>query len=158
MILEPTDPMPDRLTCTLVFALAWFVSISSADAGEGLTFEKDVRRIFKAFCLDCRQQRRVTEKASLTYASAFRCRRRQRRSAVVMPSQARPSLIVERLKNGEDAARREEGAPGTDRSDRAVDRRAGHGRSKGARHVIGIDLTPEERHCWAFQPVRRPAA
>ena len=45
--------MPRQLTFCLVIALAGFVGFSPAHAGEGLTFEKDVRPIFKAYCLDC---------------------------------------------------------------------------------------------------------
>ena len=45
--------MPDRRTCFLTIVLAWLFAIAPASAGESLTFQKDVRPIFKAYCLDC---------------------------------------------------------------------------------------------------------
>ena len=45
--------MPERLTFSLALVFAWFVGVAAVDAGDGLTFEHDVRPIFKAYCLDC---------------------------------------------------------------------------------------------------------
>ncbi len=42
-----------RKRLTIAVAVAGCISISPVVAGERLTFEKDVRPIFKAYCLDC---------------------------------------------------------------------------------------------------------
>jgi hypothetical protein len=150
--------MPDRLTCTLVFALAWFVSISSADAGEGLTFEQDVRPIFKAFCLDCHGAGESLKGRLDLRLKRFAVRGGDSGPAVVA-GRPEESLLIERIKNGEMPPGEKKVPPEQiAQIERWIAGGALAKRTEPERLDPGIDLTPEERAYWAFQPIRRPAA
>ena len=101
--------MPDRLTFTLSIALAWFVSIVPVRAGEGLTFEKDVRPIFKAYCLDCHGGNEAP-KGSLDLRLKRFAERGGDSGPAVLAGRPEESLLIERLKHSGGA----EGFPMTD--------------------------------------------
>ena len=98
--MEPTDIMPDRLSCPLAIALAWFVSLAPVEAGEGLTFEKDVRPIFKAYCLDCHGAGEAL-KGRLDLRLKRFAERGGDSGPAVVAGRPEESLLIERLKNGE---------------------------------------------------------
>jgi hypothetical protein len=156
LFLEPTDTMPDRLRLYLLIALAWFISIVPLEAGEGLTFEKDVRPIFKAYCLDCHGAGEAL-KGHLDLRLKRFAERGGDSGPAVVAGRPDESLLVERLKNGE-MPPGEKKVP-TEQIvliERWIAGGALAKRQEPERLDPGIDLTPEERAYWAFQPIRRP--
>ena len=149
--------MPDRLTCSLAIALAWFVSISPVEAGEALTFEKDVRPIFKAYCLDCHGGGEAL-KGHLDLRLKRFAERGGDSGPAVVAGRPEESLLIERLKNGEMPPGEKKVPP---EQIALIERWIAGGalakRKEPERLDPGIDMTPEERAYWAFQPIRRPA-
>ncbi len=88
--------------------------ISPVEAGEGLTFEKDVRPIFKAYCLDCHGGGEAL-KGHLDLRLKRFAERGGDSGPAVVAGRPEESLLIERLKNGRNASGRKEGAAGTDR-------------------------------------------
>ena len=149
--------MPDRLTYSLSIALAWFVSIGPVEAGEVLTFEKDVRPIFKAFCLDCHGGGDAL-KGRLDLRLKRFAERGGDSGPAVVAGRPQESLLVERLKNGEmPPGEKKVPAEQIVLIERWIAGGALAKRKEPERLDPGIDLTPEERAYWAFQPIRRPA-
>jgi len=149
--------MADRLTYSVAIALAWFVSISPAEAGEGLTFEKDVRPIFKAYCLDCHGGGEAL-KGHLDLRLKRFAERGGDSGPAVVAGRPEESLLIERLKEGEMPPREKKVPP---EQIALIERWIAGGalarRQEPERLDPGIDMTPEEREYWAFQPIRRPA-
>lgn len=148
--------MPARLYWFLAFTLAGFGSISSARAGERLTFEEHVRPIFKAYCLDCHGAGDAVKGHLDLRLKRFAERGGDSGPAVVAGRPAE-SLLIERVKNGE--------MPPGDKKvppeqilliERWIAEGATAKRKEPERLDPGINLTPEERAYWAFQPIRRP--
>ena len=52
MITKTIGNRRARMVEAIICLVCWFAG-GSAQAGEALTFERDVRPIFKAYCLDC---------------------------------------------------------------------------------------------------------
>jgi len=92
--------MPSRLTSALALALAGCVLIPPVDAGDRLTFEKEVRPIFKAYCLDCHGGGEVL-KGHLDLRLKRFAERGGDSGPAVVAGRPQESLLVERLKNGE---------------------------------------------------------
>ena len=148
--------MPDRLTLSLSIALAWSVSIVPLEAGEALTFEKDVRPIFKTYCLDCHGAGEAL-KGRLDLRLKRFAERGGDSGPAVVAGRPEESLLIERLKNGEMPPGEKKVPP---EQVSVIERWIAGGavakRKEPERLDPGIDLTPEERAFWAFQPVRRP--
>src|SRR3954454_15251422 len=123
-------------------------------AAEPVTFEQDVRPVFKTYCLDCHGGgEKLRGKLDL----------RLRRFAVkggdsgpaVVPGSPTQSLLLQRLKAGEMP-------PGGKRlpADKiaVVERWIAAGaparRAEPEQLPPGIDITPEERAFWFYQPMR----
>ena len=148
--------MPDWLTRSLAIALSVFVSVAPLDAGESLTFEKDVRPIFKAYCLDCHGGGEAV-KGHLDLRLKRFVQRGGDSGPAIVAGRPEESLLIERLKNGEMP-------PGEKKVPQEqvvlIERWIASGavvkRTEPEHLDPGIDLTPEERAYWAFQPVRRP--
>jgi hypothetical protein len=156
-ILELTDTMPNRLARSLVIAFAWFVGSVPARGGEALTFETDVRPIFKAFCLDCHGAGEAVKGHLDLRLKRFAERGGDSGPAVVV---GRPdeSLLIERLKSGE-MPPGEKKVPADQIAviERWIAGGATTKRTEPTRLDPGINMTAEERAYWAFQPIRRPA-
>ena len=148
--------MADRLTYFVAIALAWFVSISPSEANEGLTFEKDVRPIFKAYCLDCHGGGEALKGRLDLRLKRFAERGGESGPAVVV-GRPEESLLVERLKEGEMPPGEKKVPP---EQIALIEKWIAGGalarRQEPERLDPGINLTPEEREYWAFQPIRRP--
>jgi Protein of unknown function (DUF1549)/Protein of unknown function (DUF1553)/Planctomycete cytochrome C len=149
--------MPARLTCSLALALGGFVLTSQVDADDRLTFEKDVRPIFKAYCLDCHGGGEVL-KGHLDLRLKRFAERGGDSGPAVVAGRPEESLLIERLKNGEMPPGEKKVPPELiGRIERWIANGASATRKEPERLDPGIDLTPEERAYWAFQPIRRPA-
>ncbi len=147
--------MAERLTYSMVIALACFVGNSSAEGGEIVTFEKDVRPVFKAYCLDCHGGEKVEGHLDL------RLKRFVEHGGDGGPAlvAGRPdeSLLIERLKAGEMPPGAKKVPPEqVALIERWIAAGAPTSRQEPEHLEPGIVITPEEREYWAFQPIRRP--
>jgi hypothetical protein len=136
--------------------LASHAGLASARADQPPTFERDVRPIFKAYCLDCHGGgEQLKGKLDL------RLRRSALRGGMSGPALApgRPdeSEILTRVRDGE--------MPPGDKKvpadqvavlEQWIAAGAPTTREEPESLPPGLDVTPEERAFWAFQPIRRP--
>ncbi|HEU5117222.1 MAG TPA: DUF1553 domain-containing protein [Isosphaeraceae bacterium] len=127
-----------------------------AQAADLPTFERDVRPIFKAYCLDCHGAGDKIE-GELD----LRLRRFAARGGIsgpaIEPGDPEASYLVMRLKDGE-MPPGEKKVPAEQIA--AIERWIAQGaptlRDEPESLPPGIDITPEERAFWAFQPIQRP--
>ena len=124
----------------------------------GLTFERDIRPIFKAYCLDCHGGGEAVQgKLDL------RLRRFLARGGGSGPSivagKPEASLLLKRIKSGV--------MPPTPKKvpaeqiaivERWIAEGAPAGRVEPLSLPPGVDITAQERAYWFFQPLRRPRA
>ena len=127
----------------------------AAPAGEP-TFEEQVRPIFKAYCLDCHGGGETVEAGLDLRLARFAARGGDSGPAVV-PGKPGDSLLVARLKSGE--------MPPTEKKvpleqisviEAWIAAGAVAQRQEPEQLPPGIDITPQERAYWAYQPIRRP--
>jgi len=124
-------------------------------AAEPVTFEQHVRPVLKAYCLDCHGGgEKLAGKLDLRLRRF--AARGGRSGPALIAGDAAHSLLLERLKSGE--------MPPTEKKvpadkialiGRWIAAGAPAGRDEPDRLPPGIDITPEERAYWFFQPVRR---
>ena len=127
-----------------------------AKAGPVL-FENDVRPIFKAYCLDCHGASEKP-KAGLDLRLARSTMRGGESGAAVVAGQPSESLLLERLQ-ADEMPPGEKKLPASMRAviERWVADGCRAGRTEPESLPAGIDITPEDRAYWCFQPIRRPA-
>ncbi len=151
--------MNQRLRFLLFFCLAFSTALTARPpivaADDKITFEQHVRPIFKVYCLDCHGGgEKVKGKLDL----------RLRRFAVrggksgpgLVPGNATQSRVLERLKAGE-MPPGEKKVPAEQIAviERWIVAGAPTQRDEPATLPPGIDITPEERAYWFYQPIRR---
>lgn len=125
-------------------------------AGEPLTFERDVRPIFKEFCLDCHGGGESLKGRLDLRLKRFAVRGGDTGPAVV-PGKPDESYLLDRLRDGEmPPGEKKVPAEKIAVIARWIETGAATLRAEPARLPPGVDITPEERAYWAFQPVRRP--
>jgi len=132
---------------------ALFAICGSALAAEELSFERDVRPIFKAYCLDCHGGSEQVEARLDLRLRRFVVQGGESGPAIVAGRPAE-SLLLARLKSGE--------MPPTEKKvpaeqiavvEQWIAAGAKTGREEPASLPPGIDITPEERAHWFFQPL-----
>ena len=121
-----------------------------------LTFEQDIRPIFKAYCLDCHG---ATDE--LKGGLDLRLRRFAERGgesgAAIVPGDAEKSYLVERLASGEmPPGEKKLSAEQIDTIRRWIASGAATASPEPETLDPGIGITPAERAFWSFQPIRRP--
>ena len=136
-------------------ALLATTSIGQQSAAE-LTFEKDIRPLFRAHCYDCHG---ATEEINggLDLRLVRRMTRGGESGPAIAPGDANHSYLVQRLRDGEMP-------PGENRLaareiaiiERWINLGAKTARPEPQTIGPGLGITLEERQFWAFQPVRRP--
>ncbi|MGE5191720.1 MAG: PSD1 and planctomycete cytochrome C domain-containing protein [Deltaproteobacteria bacterium] len=138
---------------------ALFVVLTAVDplrAADPPAFERDVRPILKTYCLDCHGGGEKLEGNLDLRLRRFAVKGGDGGPAIV-PGDAAGSLLIERMKAGE--------MPPTEKkvpADRIavveqwIAAGASVGRNEPESLPPGIDITPEERAFWSFQPIRRP--
>jgi hypothetical protein len=164
--IDPTPivrigPMPEEIGmqmasrfCLLV-SLIWFWSLR-AEAGERLTFERDVRPILKEFCLDCHGANEAP-KGKLDLRLKRLAERGGDSGPAFVAGKPEESYLLERI-------REQEMPPGEKKVphekvaiiERWIAAGAPTLRPEPARLSPGVDITAEDRDHWAFRPVRRP--
>lgn len=135
-------------------SVGWFPECSCAD--EALTFEKHVRPILKAYCLDCHGGDK-----KLRGGLDLRLKRTTEQGGKAGPAliagKPAESLIVQRLKVGE-MPPGEKKLSGEQIAviEKWIAAGATVARAEPASLPPGIHITPEEREYWFYQPIRRP--
>ena len=133
---------------------------ASSRAGEAKetspTFERDIRPIFKAYCLDCHGGGSEL-RGKLDLRLARTARRGGKSGPAVVVGKPEESLLLDRLHDGEMPPTEKKLTPN---QVAVIERWIATGartiRDEPASLPPGIDITPEERAYWAFQPIRRP--
>lgn len=138
---EPSQPTPQE---------------ARIDPDATLSFEKQVRPILKTYCLDCHGAREETE-GKLDLRLRRWIARGGESGPAIVPGQADASLLVRRVRAGE-MPPGEKKVPVAEQEvlARWVAAGAPSLRAEPESLPPGIDITPEERSFWSFQPIRRP--
>ena len=148
--------MMRRNTLAIIDGLvALGVAVSAVGASEPVSFERDVRPVFKAYCLDCHGAAEKP-KAGLDLRLGRFAIKGGNSGPAVVPGNPSESLLLVRLHDGE--------MPPGDKKVPAdkvavIERWIAAGcptaRIEPASLPPGIDITPEERAYWCFQPLVR---
>ncbi len=145
--------MKTTLSTLSVIVLALFAGPTTAD--EPLTFEQHVRPILKAYCLDCHGAGEKI-KGGLDLRLKRFAEKGGKSGTVLVPGDPAKSLLLQRMKSGE--------MPTTEKKVPAemiaiVEKWiAGGAHARRAEPMSlppGIDITPEERAYWFYQPLKR---
>lgn len=134
------------------------VGVSASPAGdvEPLTFERSVRPILKAYCLDCHGGS-VELKGKLDLRLARTMRRGGASGPAIVAGKPDDSLLLDRIRDGEMPPTEKKVPPAQVAIlERWIQSGAATLHDEPASLPPGIDITPEERAYWAFQPIRRP--
>ncbi len=125
-------------------------------AEEPLSFERDARPIFKAYCLDCHGGAEDLKGGLDLRLKRFAVRGGDAGSAIE-PGDPESSYLVFRLRDGEMPPGEKKVPP---EEIAIIERWIAEGaltlRDEPEELPPGIDITPEERAFWAFQPIDRP--
>src|SRR5579885_1752725 len=126
-----------------------------ADDGPPTTFERHVRPILKAYCLDCHGGGAKLE-GKLDLRLARTARQGGEQGPALVPGKPEESLLLDRVREGEMPPGEKKVPPAQVAIiERWIAQGARTLRDEPASLPPGIDITPEERAFWAFQPVQR---
>lgn len=128
----------------------------AARSADELTYEKDIRPIFRAHCFDCHGATEDIEGGLDLRLVRFMAQGGDSGAAIV-PGKPQQSFLVERVRSG-DMPPGESKVPGNEIEtiERWIAEGAKTARAEPASIGPGLGITPEERQYWAFQPIRRP--
>jgi mono/diheme cytochrome c family protein len=148
-------------TCTLgVLMAGWWMCLGVAAElraeGGPPSFERDVRPIFKEFCIDCHGSNE-SPKGKLDLRLKRFAERGGESGPAIVAGKPDESYLLDRLHAGEMP-------PGEKKVPKekiaVIERWIATGastlRAEPETLPAGLDITPEERAHWAYQPVRRP--
>ena len=140
----------------LLLVVSLVPSLACADETE-LTFEKDIRPIFRAHCFDCHGATEEVE-GGLDLRLVRFLQKGGDSGPALVPGNADESYLLERVRSGEmppgeSTIAAEELAT----LERWVAQGAKTARPEPESIGPGLGITPEERSFWSFQPIRRPA-
>ena len=133
-----------------------FAMTVRADDAKPLTFEKDIRPIFRAHCFDCHGATDELE-SGLDLRLVRLMTKGGESGPAIMPGQPDDSMLLERVTDGEMPPGEDQLSP----EDIATIKRwlaegATTARPEPESIGPGLGITPEERSYWAFQPITRP--
>lgn len=134
--------------------------MSAASAGDGeavLTFEKDVRPIFRAHCFDCHGAAQEVE-SGLDLRLARLVAKGGDSGPAALPGNPDGSLFIQRIRAGE-MPPGDVKVPAGELAvlERWVAEGAKTARPEPESLPPGLGITAEERNFWSFRPIRRPA-
>jgi hypothetical protein len=169
-LLLPTEIVPaepDMVYCPIrsrapvgpnlcAFALCALAIVGSTALAAPPTFEHDIRPILKAYCLDCHGGGDTVE-ANLDLRLARFAVRGGDSGPAVVSGKGGESLLVTRLKSGE-MPPGEKKVPAEEIAKIAawIDAGIPTEREEPESLPPGIDITPQERAYWFYQPIARP--
>ncbi|GAB5444596.1 MAG: hypothetical protein Fues2KO_49450 [Fuerstiella sp.] len=146
-----------RFTGSVVLScLLSALQMDSVVAAEQLSFERDIRPIFRAHCFDCHGATEEVE-GSLDLRLVRFLQQGGDSGAAIVPGQPDASLLLQRIRSGEMP-------PGEHRVPddqieilrKWIAEGAATLRPEPERIPPGLGITPEERSFWSFQPIKRP--
>ncbi|MEX0792501.1 MAG: PSD1 and planctomycete cytochrome C domain-containing protein [Pirellulaceae bacterium] len=149
--------MPFRLPLCCALLATWFPCLTlTAASTDDLTFERDIRPIFRAHCFDCHGATDEVEGGLDLRLVHFQTTGGDSGAAVVA-GQPEDSLLLQRVEAGEMP-------PGNEKvtaEELATLRQwiaqgAKTARPEPEEIPPGLGITPEERDWWSFQPIERP--
>jgi mono/diheme cytochrome c family protein len=146
----------------LALALVWPDSASADSPANGAkppeqpTFEQHIRPIFKAHCFDCHGEGEKL-KAELDLRLRKLMVKGGESGPAIVPGQPEKSLLYEKIQSGEMPKRDKKLSPAEVALIRQwIAQGAATARPEPEQISHGMEITPEERAHWAFQPIRRP--
>ena len=128
---------------------------SSATASEPLTFERDVRPIFRVHCFDCHG---ATEKyeGGLDLRPVRFLLRGGEHGPTIVPGDAKASLLLERIRQGEmPPGDVKVSAEEIATLERWINAGARTARPESATIGPGVGVSAEDRTFWSFLPIER---
>ncbi len=148
---------PHRLTIVVVVSIILGPAVTAgADKNEPPVFERDVRPILKTYCLDCHGGG-AELKGKLDLRLARTARRGGKSGPAIVVGQPEESLLMNRIQDGEMPPSEKKVPPAQVAIiERWITAGARTLREEPESLPPGIDITPEERAYWAFQPIGRP--
>ena len=155
--MAPMNLRLHRLRAVASLAVAHLsLGLLAAQAQDKLSYEQDVRPVFKAYCFDCHGGGVALEGNLDLRLKRFLVRGGDSGPAI-KPGDAAASLLLERLKAGEMPPGEKKTPPEQIATiERWIASGAATLREEPEQLPPGIDITPEERAYWAYQPIRRP--
>jgi hypothetical protein len=144
--------------CSLVAAGLSGRPASAVDQAAAISFEAQVRPIFKAYCFRCHGG-----EDELKGGLDLRLRRFMaaggESGAAIEPGHADKSLLYQRIRDGEMPPDERKLTPAdVEVIGRWIDAGAPTARTEPEKLDPGVEITPEERAFWAFQPLPRQVA
>ncbi len=140
----------------LALAWAWCGGVLPTGAAEPLTFERDVRPILKAYCLDCHGGGEAL-KGKLDLRLKRFAEKGGDSGPAVVAGKPEESYLLERLREGEmPPGEKKVPADKIAVIERWIVEGARTQRPEPERLSPGVHITDEDRAYWAFQPVKRP--
>ncbi len=145
-----------RMTSRALLLLTGLAGTCHVAAAEPISFEHQVRPILKAYCIDCHGGE-AEHKGDLDLRLRRFIVKGGESGAAIVPGRADQSLLLKKMKAGK--------MPPTEKKVPAeqiavIEKWIAQGavalRDEPATLPPGIDITPQERAHWAFQPLRRP--
>jgi hypothetical protein len=145
------------MRCSSLLAVGLFLAAGRAPAAEPVTFERHVRPILKAYCLDCHGAGEKMPGGLDLRLRRFAVAGGESGPAVV-PKEPGKSLLLERMKSGE-MPPGEKKVPAEQIAviEKWIAAGAPTLRDEPAMLPPGLGITAEERAYWFYQPLRRPA-
>ncbi|MFN3652711.1 MAG: PSD1 and planctomycete cytochrome C domain-containing protein [Armatimonadota bacterium] len=150
-------PMPKRSGSKRPVARAKPVAKAAAakPAPPALSFERDVRPVLKAYCIDCHGGETTEAKLDLRLKRFLA--KGGHSGPVIVARKPSESLLIKRMKSGTMPPVGKKVPPEQIAIvERWIAAGAPTARTEPLQLPPGIDITPEDRAYWFFQPVRRP--
>jgi hypothetical protein len=140
----------------IVLTLAWWGICAQAGAEDRLTFERDVRPVFKEFCLECHGGNE-SPKAELDLRLKRFAEHGGESGPALVAGKPEESYLLDRVRAGE-MPPGEKKVPQEKIAliERWIAQGAATLRPEPSRLPPGIDISAEERAHWSYQPIRRP--
>lgn len=135
--------------------MATLPRLQSSLVAEELTFERDIRPIFRAHCFDCHGA--VEEiKGGLDLRQVRLMKKGGESGPAIQPGDSHASLLFERIRRGEmPPGEKKVTAKELETLARWISSGAMTARAEPENLPPGLGITPEERAFWSFQPIRR---
>lgn len=147
--------MTPSTSSTLLSLLVLLTAMRGAAAAEQLSFEQHIRPVLKVYCLDCHGAGEKLRGGLDLRLRRFVLRGGENGPAVVARD-ARKSLLTQRLHSGQmPPGDKKVPAESVALIERWINAGAPTLRDEPTTLPPGVDITPEERAFWFYQPLRR---
>jgi hypothetical protein len=133
-----------------------WLATAHAESPAELVFERDIRPILRAHCLDCHGAEDDKKGQLDLRLVRFQVKGGESGPAIV-PGQPADSLLIQRIRSGDMPPGPKKVTPAElSALERWIAAGAKSARPEPETIAPGLGITPEERRWWAFQPIQRP--